>query len=395
MPFVLRPGLNVGATAAEDDSAFLEECFVQTTDLEQIVSTSSPRCIALGRTGSGKSAILLHIQSTCDNVVRLNPESLSLNYISNSTILQYFESLNIDLDIFYQLLWRHVLTIELLQLKKQLSDDRLSNRFIANLFEKFNPNEKKKRALNYLFNFGDSFWSDTEMRVREVVEKIEKSFEDQLGFGVEAGKVKLNADLKDKNTSSIQQTTDVVNKAQKVVSGVQFQELNTVMDFLAEDVFKDESFSYYITIDDLDTGWVHDKLRFKLVRALIETLKKFRRIHNLKVVVSLRADLLETVLKETSTRGFQTEKYEDMMLRLKWSKDSLKAVADKRIAYLFKDKYTGRIPSFEDVFPARVGNQDCFDYILDRTLYRPRDLIVFMNECLNEIASSSQMTQKT
>lgn len=119
MAFVLRPGMNVGAMSAEDDEAFLADCFVETTDLSRIASPTNARCIALGRTGAGKSAILLHLEDNFPNVVRLNPDSLSLNYISNSTILTYFESLNIDLDVFYQLLWRHVLTIELLQLKKQ------------------------------------------------------------------------------------------------------------------------------------------------------------------------------------------------------------------------------------------------------------------------------------
>jgi dihydroneopterin aldolase len=395
VPFILRAGMNVGAMSAEDDAAFLEDCFVQTSDLDQISSSTSSKCIALGRTGAGKSAILLHLENRYENVVRLSPDSLSLNYISNSDILTFFENIDIDLDVFYQLLWRHVLTVELLQLKKQLSDERTSERFIANLFERFNPNEKKKRALDYLFNYGNSFWSDTEHRVREVVHKIEESLEQQIGFSVEAFKARLAADNKDKNASSMQQTTEIITRAQKVVNGVQFQELNTVMEFLADDVFNDSNIQYFIVIDDLDTGWVHDKLRFKLVRALIETLKKFKRIRNLKIVVGLRADLLETVLNETSAKGFQTEKYEDMMLRLKWSRSDLKTLADKRIAHLFKDQYASQTPVFEDIFAARVGHQDTFDYILDRSLYRPRDVIVFINECLDGLTGGATIGQKT
>ncbi len=394
MAFVLRPGMNVGAMSAEDDEAFLADCFVETTDLSRIASPTNARCIALGRTGAGKSAILLHLEDNFPNVVRLNPDSLSLNYISNSTILTYFESLNIDLDVFYQLLWRHVLTIELLQLKKQFSDEQISQRVIASFYERLRPNEKKRRALNYLFKFGDSFWSDTEHRVREVLHKIEKSLEDEIGFSIEAFKAKVNASSKDKDASSVQQTIEVLNKAQNVVNGVQFQELNYVMEFLSEDVFNDLNTQYFIIIDDLDTGWVHDKLRFKLVRALIETLRKFRKVKNLKIVIGLRADLLETVLSETSARGFQTEKYEDMMLRLRWSKEELKTFTNKRIEHLFKDQYTNTVPTFEDVFSARVGSQDTFDYILDRTLHRPRDIIVFINECLDNLSGGSHIGQK-
>jgi len=387
--------MNVGAMSAEDDAAFLADCFIHTSDLAQVSSSASPKCIALGRTGSGKSAMLLHLEQNHENVIRINPDSLSLNYISNSDILTFFENLNIDLDVFYQLLWRHVLTVELLQLKKQLSDDRISARFIANLFERFNPNEKKKRALNYLFEYGDSFWSDTEQRVREVVRKIEQNLETQAGVSVSAMKANASLSGKDTESSSTQETTEIIYRAQKVVNEVQFQELNFVMEFLADDVFNDSNIQYFIIIDDLDTGWVNDGLRFKLVRALIETLRKFRRINNLKIVIGLRADLLETVLNETSARGFQTEKYEDMMLRLRWSKSDLKSLANKRIQHLFRDQYTNSLPVFEDIFSPRVGQQDAFDYILDRTLHRPRDIISFMNECFESLGDGNSISQKT
>lgn len=395
MSVVVRAGLSVGALSAEDDAALLKNCFVDTVDVESICEIQNPKSIVLGRTGSGKSALLMRVEETQDNVIRINPESLSLNYISNSDIIRFFEDLSIDLDVFYQLLWRHVLVIEILQMKKQLSDDKLSKNFIANLYAKFNPNEKKKRALEYLFNFGTSFWSDTEHRVREVVHNIEKSFEQQMGYSVAALRARLSADIIDKNAESIQKTTEIVHKAQSVVNGVQIQELNAVMEFLADDVFNDNQEKYYIIIDDLDTGWVHDHLRFKLVRALIETLKKFRRITNLKIVIGLRADLLETVLAKTSSKGFQTEKYEDMMMKLKWSKSDLKAVADKRINAIFKNQYTKEGIYFDDIFSPRVGIQDTFEYILDRTLMRPRDIISYINECLDEAAGGAVISQNS
>lgn len=394
MPITLRPGMTLGAMSAEDDSAFLDQGFVDTAALASLTDQDSPKCIALGRTGSGKSAILLNIEQRQSNVKRINPDSLSLNYISNSNLIRFFDELGIDLDVFYQLLWRHVLTVEVLQLKKQLSDERASEHFISNLFQRFNPNEKKKRALEYLFNYGTSFWSDTEHRVREVVSKIENSFQDQMGITLEALKAKIAAESKESGAASLQTTTDVIHKAQKVVNGVQIQELNAVMEFLADDVFNDRSVKYYIVIDDLDTGWVHDDLRFKLVRALIETLKKFRRITNLKIVIGLRADLLQTVLNQTSARGFQTEKYEDMMQRLKWTRDDLQLLAENRISLLFKDQYTNAAASFYDLFAQRVGQQSTIDYLLDRTLHRPRDLIAFMNECLSEAQSGHIIGQK-
>jgi hypothetical protein len=394
MTIKLRPGMSLGAMSAEDDAVFLDTCFVDTSDLINLCAQTNPKCIALGRTGSGKSALISKLQKSNYNVKRIHPDSLSLNYISNSTIISYFEEIGIDLDVFYQLLWRHVLTIEILQLKKQLSDEKASEHFISNLFSRFNPNEKKKKALEYLFNYGTSFWSDTEHRVREVVNKIEESLKEQLGGSIEAFKIKIAAEGENNSTHSAQVTTDVIHKAQRVVHNVQIQELNSVMDFLAEDVFNDQQEKYYIVLDDLDTGWVHDKLRFKLVRALIETLRKFRRISNLKIVIGLRADLLQTVLNQTTSRGFQSEKYDDMMLRIKWTRENLKLLADKRINLLFKEKYTNQELGFNDLFTQKIAKQDTLDYMLDRTLHRPRDLIAFMNECLAETVSGTGIGQR-
>lgn len=129
---------------------------------------------------------------------------------------------------------------------------------------------------------------------------------------------------------------------------------------------------------------MHDSLRFKLIRALIETLRKFKRISNVKIVISLRADLLHTVMTKTEGRGFQSEKFEDMMLRLRWSKDDLRRLIEKRLNYIFKDQYTGRELKFEDIFTSKIGDVDPLSYMLDRSLYRPRDLISYVNQCFEE-----------
>lgn len=394
MAVVLRRGLSIGSMSAEDDVGFLKDCFISTGALEQLRSPASPKCIIVGRTGSGKSALLWSLKEHEENVVAIDPESLSLNYISNSTILQFFESLGIDLNVFYQLLWRHVLAVEVIKVKKQLNDEALSRNWIANLRQRLVGNPKKEKALQYLFSYGQSFWADTEERVREVVRKIEKGFEDQVGIDITAFKAKIAADLKDKNLESIQETKEIVNKAQKVVNGVQLQELNSVMDLLAEDVFDDAQERMYIVIDDLDTGWVHDSLRFKLIRALIETIKKFRKISNLKTIISLRSDLLETVLKNTTAAGFQQEKYEDMYLRLRWDKQNLRSMTERRISSLFKQQYTNASVSFDDVFAKRIGETDTFEYIFDRTLQRPRDIIAFINQCLDEAAGQTTINHR-
>ncbi len=389
MAIVVKRNMTIGAISAEEDAYFLDRCFVETDHSAQLADSRNPKCIALGRTGSGKSAALIRIQESKLNSVQIDPEALSLNYISNSTIIKYLDGLGINLDIFYQLLWRHVIVVELLKLKKQFHDENSANRWFANIVDSFKPNRKRQAALEYLHKFGSSFWLDTEARVREVVQNIEKNIEHKVGFNLESYFLSPDFQSGKSMRDEKQIITEVINKAQQAVNSVQLQELNEVIEFLSENVFDDRQQIYYLIIDDLDTNWVHENIRFKLIKALIETIKKFRKIPNVKILISLRSDLLETVIANTSERGFQTEKYEDMMLRIDWTKPELYSVMNARINQIFKDRYTGKDISFEDVFPGKIGDVDVFTYMLDRTLFRPRDLIVFVNECFNSADSGA------
>jgi hypothetical protein len=58
---------------------------------------------------------------------------------------------------------------------------------------------------------------------------------------------------------------------------------------------------FHILIDKLDEHWVDVSIRFKLIRSLIESLKSFRRITNLKILVALRSDVLGAVENQDST----------------------------------------------------------------------------------------------
>jgi hypothetical protein len=117
--FVFRKHASIGAAAAEEDSQFLSNCFVDTGDLEPLLDCSDRRRIILGRTGAGKSALINRLVEESSAIV-INPESLAFNYLTNSTILQFFLQAGVKLDLFFKLLWRHVFTIELLKSRYDL-----------------------------------------------------------------------------------------------------------------------------------------------------------------------------------------------------------------------------------------------------------------------------------
>src|SRR4051812_27683225 len=139
-------------------------------------------------------------------------------------------------------------------------------------------------------------------------------------------------------------------------------------------------------------NWVDDGLRYKLIRALIETIKKFKKIENVKIIITLRVDLLNRVLEKTRDSGFQKEKYDSLFLRLEWNRSQLKTLLDKRINRLLKYQYTNSQVNFDDIFSNKIDKLSAADYILDRTLLRPRDAILFVNNCLIEAEGKTEIT---
>jgi len=93
---------------------------------------------------------------------------------------------------------------------------------------------------------------------------------------------------------------------------------------------------------------------------------------------------MERVVQETADISFQREKFEDLTLRLFWSKADLKLLVERRVRALFRRQYTGAPVSFSDVFPNSMGGgRPTFDWMLERTLMRPRDIIAFVNEAMD------------
>ena len=114
--FVFKQSDQVGAAGAELDQKYLSTCYVDTGALGLLEDLNDYRQIVLGRTGTGKSALLAEIAKRNGNhAIQISPEHLALTYVSNSTILRFFSSAGVNLDPLFKLLWRHVLTVEVLR----------------------------------------------------------------------------------------------------------------------------------------------------------------------------------------------------------------------------------------------------------------------------------------
>jgi hypothetical protein len=168
--------------------------------------------------------------------------------------------------------------------------------------------------------------------------------------------------------------------------------LAKIIELLSEDVPKDGHGRYYLLLDRLDEKWVEDVLKYRLIRALVESLKGFRKIRCLKIIVALRTDVLERVVQETKDSGFQREKYDDYIVQLSWSKTELRSFISDRLRLLVKRKYSGKTVTLNDIFSRKVDNSDPFEYMIARTLYRPRGLLAFYNQVLQRAAGKPEVS---
>jgi len=380
--------MTIGTGSAETDDEFLFDCFIHYPPVEICQDVKSPAMIVAGRTGAGKTAIFRHIKGSVEHAVDIDPSEMAMSYASNSDVLNFLQAIGADLDLFFQILWKHVLCIEYIRLRWSVQDEQKSLNVFAHLAALVTKDARKQRALNYLREWEGRFWITMDQNIKEITESYEGKISAEMGGEIQ----KFKAGGRYEKRMSTDRKSELVARARRIMNADQLAELASVIDLLAEYDLSDKMNKFYILVDRLDERWVDASIRFRLIRALIESLKAFKRITNLKILVALRTDILERVVQETSDLTFQREKFEDYFVRLKWSRPQLKSLVDKRMDHLFKRQYSTKPILFDDVFTYKVGNQSPFDYIVDRTFLRPRDVIAFVNECIKVAEGEYEIT---
>ncbi len=387
---VLQDDTRIGDVAAESDEDFLFKCFVDNNATQQAIQLNNKSILA-GRTGSGKTAILKYIKNRFKNCAEIDPSEMSMEYISNSDVFQFLNDIGADLDLLFQVLWKHVLCIQFIKLRYELTSESQYQSFFRTLIDKVKRDPTKKRALEYLKKWGKDFWIDMDENVRAISEHYASKIEAELGIDISATKSKSGF----ARNMSRDQKSEYARRARKIIDGRQLGDLAKVLGLFSGKEATSNNNTYYLLIDKLDERWADDSIKFRLIRALIETIRSFDKIRNLKIIVALRTDVIERSIQENIDTGFQREKFKDQIIEIKWTKAQLKEVVNKRIRTLYQWKYTKNNVTFEDIFTDKIPpNSQCFDYMIERTLLRPRDIIDFVNHCLQYSEGATSVTAK-
>ena len=251
-----------------------------------------------------------------------------------------------------------------------------------------------QQAVRYLREWGAQFWVETEYRVKEITSKLENKLTGQLDAKLKANVLNTGASAKKESLLSDDKKIEVIDRAQRVVSEAQVQDLGKVIGLL-EHVLSDQQKYYYILIDRLDENWIEEKLRYRLIMALLESLKEISRVTNVKVLVAVRRDLIDRVFRIVRETGFQEEKYQSLYLPIHWSPSQIIEILDKRVNALVTRRYQkGKSVTHRDLLPKQIYKIPITDFITARAR-RPRDVISFFNKCIEEADGMTRLNVDT
>lgn len=247
--FRFRKHDTLGVAAAEEDRDFLDSCFVDVGYLPILRDTKDARRIVLGRTGSGKTALLRKLSAREANAITILPETCALQYISNSNVLMAIAELGVPLDIFFKLLWRHVFSVEIIKRHFRVYDEESKRGFLDRIKSLF-ADKRHKAAIEYLENWGRSFWQETDYRVKEVTTKLENEVEASVGPELAGLAFKVGGTRK----LSEEQKAEIVNRASKVINSVQIRELSQILKMLDELIEDPQKPTFYSSISSTRSG---------------------------------------------------------------------------------------------------------------------------------------------
>jgi hypothetical protein len=148
-----------------------------------------------------------------------------------------------------------------------------------------------------------------------------------------------------------------------------------------------------VLIDELDKGWDNSEDAKAFVSGLFQACVSINdRDPNLTVCVSLRQELYDSI----PALYDDAQKYRDIIETIRWDETTLLAVVANRIRYSLpelaeKSDAEAWTSVFAETLQYRKNRS--FNYMIDRTLYRPREIIQFCTDTLDEARSQKRLSQ--
>ena len=344
---VLRE-LDLGDVAAENEIRGLQEYFVPTG--QSITARQGHAPLVVGRKGSGKSAIFYEIRNSegrgvHELVLDLRPEGNQFARLREYVEEQLSGGMQ---DFALTGFWTYLLLTEIAR-KLLEQDSSLARR---------DP-DRLKRYQNLEVVYADH-------NPGELVD-----FPQRLVYYVD----RLVSQGSQGNIAAV----SVEAIMQSLYAGESRPLREAVIEYLRH------KSSVWLLIDNLDKSWPiggSHSTDILLIRSLLEATRKLRnqlqdRDTEFKSLVFLRSDIYDHLVEEIPDKGKETA------IRLEWNDPAaFERIVERRILASTDLQGDFREEIWPSICAPLVNTEDSFGFILDRTLMRPRDLLMFLHRCV-------------
>jgi hypothetical protein len=327
--------VNFGALAAERDvSEGLAQYFVQSESFRRL--RDGKKSVALGNRGAGKTAIFKMIaeyeRTRRSFVIELAPEDYSYELLSQTLVPEVKGAW--AKQGAYAAAWKHLFYV--------LAMKRVSE--TAGL---------KTGAAKHIYKYvRDNYQTANTNPVGMLISYLKRL------EGVKIGNLEASV------------------KARELQKLYRLEEIESLLDDLNEIC---GSRKVLMLVDELDRGWDASEDAIAYVAGLFQAAMSINiRTPNIRVLVSLRRELYENIpaLYEDA------QKVRDVIELVEWDEPQLLELVGKRIAASTPSRDISARRAWNTFFAETLDYRQTksFNYIVDRTLYRPREMIQF---CLN------------
>jgi hypothetical protein len=348
LPATALSTVTFGAPAAERDiERGLEDYFVESEAYNR-VRVGSKR-IVIGARGIGKSAIFQVLarreRDAGSYVIELSPEDYSYDLLSQTMASEDHGSWA-KLGA-YAVAWKYLIYVLIM---KEISKKKT---------------HLKKGAANGIYRYVRDNHSNHQASKLSALVSYLKRLE-----GVKIGKYEASL------------------KARELEKLYKLEEINHLLPSLREIA---SGKRIIVLVDELDRGWDSSEDARAFVAGLFQACISVNSVHdNLRVYMSLRQELYDDVPELYD----DAQKYRDLIEILSWNDSSLLRLIARRVQHSMpalaeSDDETCWNSLFASLPGSRVDGS--FRYMIDRTLYRPREIIQFCTqaiECCRESNST-------
>jgi hypothetical protein len=331
--------ISFGGDSAEDDSQ-LSEYFYRYSTYQNFIEKD--KTILVGNRGAGKSAIFKHIKLKEEEkgniVLALSPEEYSYEILSK--IMTSEGEGNWAKQSSYSIAWQYLIY--------NLIFEALVKSFKGKLVR-----GPARRIYDYV---RDNFQHRDINPVGTLISYLKRLESFKIG--------NLEGSLKVRNLNFLYDLEEIKGLMPDLVASLRHKK-------------------FFILVDELDKGWDNSEDAGYFIAGLFQAIDKVNRVSpNLKALISIRQELYDNIPQISD----DAQKIRSKIEVIRWTKEELLELIGLRLSHC-QPKLEGlsAYQKWYKIFAAEQASQDhlsSIDYILDRTLLRPREVIQFCRLCI-------------